>query len=144
MRMSVHFSTFQHCRRRNLVGGRADITGAHQQQQIAIGEQRRQRVTQIARMFDEDGIGLAARAYCARERAAVRVCDRRFSCRIHIGEHEHVDIREHVGEIIEQIARTRVTVRLERDDKTLIRPAAACGGEYSGEFTRMVAVVVDE
>ncbi len=95
-------------------------------------------------MLDEHRIDLAARAHRARERAAVGVRDRRFAGRIDLGQHEHVGFGEHVREVVEQIARARVAMRLERDDEPLLRPAVARGREHGRELARMMTVVVDE
>jgi len=85
----------------DLVRRRADVAGAEQQQQIAIAQQRRQRMAQFARVIDQNRIDLAARTHGARERAAVRVRDRRLAGRIDLGQHQHIRFGEHVGEVVE-------------------------------------------
>ncbi len=60
---------------------------------------------QVARMLDQHRIDLAARTHRARQRAAVGAGDRRFAGRIDVGQHQHVGLGQHVGEIVEQIAR---------------------------------------
>ena len=48
------------------------------------------------------------------------------------------------GEVVEQVARAAVAMRLERDDEATVGPAPARGFKYGFEFFRMMAVVVDQ
>ena len=61
------------------------------------------------------GSTLPATRTRARERAAVGGDDRRLARGIDVGQHQRVDGRQHLHEILEQIARARVAVRLERE-----------------------------
>ena len=49
---------------------------------------------------------------------------------------------ERRAELLEQVARPRVTVRLEHDDDAAIEPGARRGDD-GGDFRRVMAVVVD-
>src|SRR3546814_3320051 len=70
--------------------------------------------------------------------------DRRLASGIDLGEHQRVDVRQHAGEVVEQVARAAVAVRLERHHQSPVGPAAACGGEHRGQLLRVMAIVVDQ
>ena len=75
---------------------------------------------------------------------AVRTFDQGFARRVDLGEHEPVDVLEHVDELLEAVAGARVAVRLEGDDDALFGPGAAHGGKRRRHFMGMMTVVVDE
>ncbi len=97
-----------------------------------------------ATALDENGLDLAGHAHRARERAPVRRDDRRFAGRIDVGQHERIDGREHLDEVLEQIARARVAMRLEREDEPPPGKASARGSDRRGHLDRVMTVVVDQ
>ena len=53
------------------------------------------------------------RADRATDRLAVGTRDRRFAGGIHLGHDQSIDVRQHASEVIEQVARARISMRLE-------------------------------
>ena len=102
------------------------------------------RLGDVADLVDEQRLDVAADADRARQRTAVGGDDRRLAGRVDVGQHERVDGRQHAREILEQVARARVAVRLEREHEAPAREAAARRVEHRGDLGRMVAVVVDQ
>ncbi len=68
----------------------------------------------------------------------------RFAGRVHLGHDERVGIREHLRELVEQVARARVAVRLEDQHDATSRPALAHGLDGGRDLGRVMAVVVHE
>ena len=60
-----------------------------------------------------------------------------------LGQHDFVSGRQRGAELVHQIARARVAMRLEGDDDAL-RPAGARRRQHRGDLGRMVPVVVDD
>ena len=63
---------------------------------------------------------------------------------VDLGDDERVRLREHLGEVVEQVARARVAVRLEHQHDAPIGPALARGLERRRDLGRVMAVVVDQ
>ena len=63
---------------------------------------------------------------------------------IDVGQHQHVDGRQHAHEILEQVARARVAMRLEREHEAPAGEAAARRFDRRRHLGGMVAVVVDQ
>ena len=70
------------------------------------------------------GSTLPATRKRARQRAAVGRDDRRFARRIDLGQHQRVGGRQHAHEILEQVARARVAMRLEREHEAAARESS--------------------
>src|SRR3546814_10996363 len=85
-----------------------------------------------------------SRADRPRQRARVGAGDRRLASGIDLGEHQRVDVRQHAGEVVEQVARSAVAVRLERHHQSPVGPAAAYGGEHRRQPLPVMAIVVDQ
>ena len=83
-------------------------------------------------------------AHRAAERPAVGAGDRRLARRIDLGDQQRVGRRQHLREVVEQVAGARVAVRLEHQHQAALRPGLAHGLERRGDLGRVVAVVVDE
>ena len=90
------------------------------------------------------GSTLPATRTRARQRAAVGRDDRRLARRIDLGQHQRIDRRQHAHEILEQVARARIAMRLEREHQPAAGKARAHRGQRRGHLDRMVAVVVDQ
>jgi hypothetical protein len=76
------------------------------------------------------------------QRRRVDACDRGLTRAVDVGQQELVRAGQRGRELVQEIARARVAVGLERDDQ----PAAveARGGDRGRQLGRMVAVVVDD
>ena len=72
--------------------------------------------------------------------------DGRLTGRVDVGDEQHVGLVEGAGEVVEQVARPAVTVRLEgHDDPVPFARVRPLGGlERGADLRRVVAVVVDE
>ena len=123
----------------------ADRARAHGDDDVAVASAtRRIAVRHVGDVLDEDRLDLAGDAHRARERAAVGGDDRRLARRIDLGEHQRVDGGEHAHEILEQVARARVAVRLEGEHQAPAGKGAARRRERRRHLGRVVAVVVDQ
>ena len=80
----------------------------------------------------------------ARQRASVGGDDRRLAGGIDLREEQRVDRRQHADEILEQVARARVAMRLEGEHQPSSGKASARRGERRRHLRRMMAVVVDQ
>ena len=103
-----------------------------------------QRLVERFHFLDEHRLHLAARAHGAADRAPVGRRDRRFACRVHLGHEQRVARGQHGGEIIEQVARARVAMRLEREHHAPARVTLADGIERRRDFGRVMPVVIDD
>src|SRR5690606_23305710 len=90
-----------------------------------------------------DRVDAATGADGAGQRALVGPGNGRLSCGVDLGQYECVDLRQHCGEIVEQVAGAAVPVRLEGHHQATVGPAAAGGLEGGGQLLGVVAVVVD-
>jgi hypothetical protein len=70
--------------------------------------------------------------------------NRHLAGRVHLGDQQRIARRQHGGEVVEQVTRTRVAMRLEREHHAAPRVALADRVEGGGDFGRMVPVVVDD
>src|SRR6187455_1025573 len=122
----------------------ADGTRAHGHKHIARTEYGTQRLVQSFDLFHEHWLDLAARADGAAYGAPVGGGNRRLAGRVHLGDQQRIARRQHSGEVVEQVARTRVAMRLEREHHAAPRVALTDRVEGGGDFGRMVPVVVDD
>ncbi len=86
----------------------------------------------------------SAGAHGAADGAAVRARDRRLAGGVDLGHEQHVALAEHPAEIIQQVARTRIAMRLESEHQTARRPRLAHRVERGRDFGRMMSVVIDD
>ena len=75
---------------------------------------------------------------------AVGAGDRRLAGGVHLVDDERVGVGEHLRELVEQVARARVAMRLEGEHDAAAGPALAGGLDRRGDLGRVMAVVVDE
>ncbi len=129
---------------RQFIGDGADVTGAHRQHHVAVTHDAGQGIRQFVERLEQHGLHATPRADRATERFAVRAGDRGFAGRIHLGDDERVGIRQHLRELVEQVARARVAMRLEDQHDTTVRPALARGLDGRRDLGRMMAVVVHD
>ena len=126
-----------------LVRNRADGTGAHRDDDIAVTRDVAYRRGHIADRFDEHRLDPARDADSTRERTAVGRDDRCFAGRIDVGDHDDVGRRQHMDEILEQVA-----VRVYRcgwNASTMRRRGKLPrSGERGGHLHRVMSVVVDQ
>src|SRR4051794_14921410 len=84
------------------------------------------------------------RAHCPTDGFAVGAGDRRLACRIDFGHDQRVYTRKHAREVIEQVARSRVAMRLECQQNASAGPALTNGFQGRGQLGWMMAIVIDE
>ena len=70
--------------------------------------------------------------------------DRRLARGVHLRHEQHVAGRRARGEVVEQIARARVAMRLEREHDAAARVALAHRVDRRGDLGRVMPVVVDD
>ena len=99
---------------------------------------------EFAHVLDEHGLEPPAAAHGAADRAAVGVRDRLLARRVDLGHEQRVRSRERAAEVVDQVVRARVAVRLEGEHQPPARPGLARGLDRRLDLGRMVAVVVDE
>ena len=80
----------------------------------------------------------------AADGAAVGGGNRRLAGGVHLGHQQRVAGGQHGGEIVEQVARARVAMRLERQHHAAPGVALADRVERRGDFRRVMPVVVDD
>src|SRR5262249_30718774 len=102
------------------------------------------RLRQLGDVLDEDRLDAAGDAQRPGERAAVGGDDRRLARRVYLGEKQRVGGGQHSYEVLEEIARARVAVRLEGEHDAPTGEGAARRVERRRHFRGMVAVVVDQ
>jgi hypothetical protein len=111
---------------------------------VAVAQQAADRGVQRLRLGDEHRLDAAAGAHRAADRPAVGAADRLLAGGIDLGHEQHVDRRQHLGEVVQQVAGARVAVRLEREHDAPPRPALADRLERRGDLGRVMTVVVDQ
>src|SRR6476660_9506644 len=70
--------------------------------------------------------------------------DRRFARRINIHDQQNVRVVEGAGELIHEIGRPRITMRLKEHDDAATWRADAGSAQRRFNFCRMMPVVVDD
>src|SRR5579862_7658807 len=123
---------------------RTDVSRPHHHDYIARAQYITQRRSDLLDALDEDRLDLAAAAHRAAHRAPVGVLDGRFAGRVHLPDQQYVDASEHVGEVIEQIVRAGVAVRLKYQHQPTAGPGLLQRFECGGDLGRMVTVVIDD
>ena len=110
---------------------------------IAVTRDVAYRRGHIADRFDEHRLDPARDADSTRERTAVGRDDRCFAGRIDVGDHDDVGRRQHMDEILEQVAGAGIPMRLEckHDAPPGKLPRS---GERGGHLHRVMSVVVDQ
>ena len=95
-----------------------------------------------SRSASEAHVAMAVRAHRLGERRGLDAGDLVLAGGVDVRQHEHVGVVEGAREVVEEIARARVAVRLEGDhDAAGVHLAR--GGERRADLGRVVAVVVD-
>src|SRR5512138_3491627 len=89
---------------------------AHRHDDVAIARDAQQRARQLVDALEIQRLHTTVRADRTTNRLAVRAGDRRLACCVDFRDDERIDAREHAREVIEQIACTCVTVRLEHEN----------------------------
>ena len=126
------------------MGDGADRAGAHRHQHVAGLEHGAERFIERLDLFHENGLDLAARAHGAADGAAISGRDRLFACGIDLGDQQRVTAGEHGRDVVEQVARARVAMRLESQHQAAAGVALADGVERGSDLGGMVSVVVDD
>ncbi len=144
LRLVLHHACALLMRPRERCGHLADRARPHRHDDVAIAGQRANRGRQIRDVFDEHRLHLAGDTNRSGKRAAVRRHDRRFAGRVDVGEHQRVGRRQHFHEILEQVARARVAMRLKHKHEAAPGKAAARGVDRRRHLGRVMAVVVDQ
>ena len=117
----------------------ADIAGAERQHQIAILDHGFERFRNFLHALEEYRLNLAACADRASQRTTVSAFNRRFACGLDLAEQQCISLREDFAEILEQIARTRVAMRLEHNHHAARRMCSAHRLEGCCHFPRSSA-----
>src|SRR5215211_3295065 len=99
---------------RQLSGYVADRTGAHREHDVAIARERPNRRRHLIDVLNEYRLDTSGDTNGACECTTVRCNEWSLACGIDVGEHKCVDRRKHANELLEQIARSRIPVRLKR------------------------------
>ena len=127
-----------------VLGHLPQIAGAHGQHHVAVVQHGAQRIGEFIDALDEHRFHQPAAAHRAADRAPVGAGDRRFAGRIHFRDQEHVAFAEHAPEVVQQIARTRVAMRLKHQHQASLRPALAHRFQRRRHLGGMMAVVVHD
>src|SRR5450755_2134812 len=122
---------------------RTNVAGTHGQHHIAIMQDPAKGHRKFGNALDEDRLYSAARTHGTANGPAVGACNWRLARRIYLGYQQHVGVAKDTGEIVKQVARARIPVRLEREHNASPGPALAYSVERCGNFRRMVAVIID-
>ena len=97
-----------------LRGHRPDGPCTHRDDDVAIPRDIANGRRDVADGLDEHRLDAPGDANRARQCAAVGGDDRRFAGGVDVGEHQRIRRRQDADEILEQVARARVAMRLER------------------------------
>ncbi len=122
---------------------RADRSGAERDDEIARLRESRDRRRHVLEPRDHVEHRSRACRTAAASASIVTPGNRRLAGRIDVGEHDDVGQRERGAEVVEQIARARVPVRLEHGDEPRRAPVAR-RAQHRRNLRRMMAVVVDD
>ena len=139
-------SGIEHRFRRELARQRVrplgDIARAKEDNVIAgLGEGADER-GQILRPFQAERMAVSPRLQGGDERIAIGACDGRFARRINIGDDHRIGIVERARKTIEERMETRIAMRLHDGDDSGLGGRAR-GTQNSGDFDRMVAIIVE-
>ena len=91
----------------------ADTAGAEGNENIAVLQHGFDNLVEPVEGFDEYRVDLAAAANGTRQRAAVGILDMALAGRVNLEQNQLIDLGQYLGKILEQVARARITVRLE-------------------------------
>src|SRR5262245_27868176 len=129
--------------REQLVGTTRDVTGAEDEDEVAAADDLEQGVGQALAALDETHVEVPAALQRLEERLAADARDRTLAGRIALAEHQQVGVVEGAEELVEEIARAGVAVRLEGDHQPAVE--AFAGGPLRGaDLLRVVAVFVHD
>src|SRR5687768_16213575 len=122
----------------------ADRSRAHRQHHVAVARSCAYRRGKLRDRLHEYRLDLALNAHRARQRPAVGGDDRRLARRIDVAEEQRIRGREHLHEILEAVAGSRVAMRLEREHDAPPRKSAARGFQRRRHLRGVMAVIVDQ
>ncbi len=123
----------------------ADRTGAHGEHHVAGLRDAADRVGHRRRCPRRTPARTCPRAHArARATRPSAASDRRFARGIDLGQQQHVGAGQHLHEILEQVARARVAVRLEGEHQAAARKGDARRLQRRRHLRRVMAVVVDQ
>ena len=125
-------------------GCRPDVAGTQRQQDVAVLQDVTQYRRQCRQVRHEYRVDLSAGADAARQGTAIGTADRRLASGIHLAQQQHVDRGKNLDEVIEQVVRTGIAMRLEHHHQAPPRPAGACGLQRRGNLARVVRIIVDQ
>lgn len=123
---------------------RADVAGPEGEQHVAVLQHPFQDRGQLFQRLHEYRVDPPARPDRPAQGAPVGAGDRCLARRVDLAEQQHVDLGEHPGEILEQVAGPGIAVRLKGDHQAALRPAVPDRAHSGGDLPGVMAVVVDE
>lgn len=90
-----------------------DIAGAHGEHKIVGAQQALQGLCEALDTRHKHRLSLTATTHCATNRSAVCTCDGCFACGVNLAHEQHVSGRKYGREVIEQVTRARIAMRLK-------------------------------
>ena len=78
------------------------------------------------------------------QRPAIGRDDRRLASGVHLHQHERIRSAQHLHEVFEAVARSRIAVRLKCEQHAAPRKCAPRRGKRRRHFRGMVPIVIDE
>ena len=105
-----------------------DVARAEREHDVALAcSARQQRLRQVGALLHVGHVAVAVGAHRLRQRVAGGARNRLLAGRVDAGDEEHVRVVERGGELLQQVARARVAVRLEGHHHAAAEGAARAG-----------------